>query len=198
MKSLELLEEEHRVMERALDLLETAVFKILKGESVDPKAITLLLRFFREYTFSHEEEEEKALFPLLESKNTSLRGLIVELKSEHAFSRRALRTLQEIFEEEFKSAKHELWRSLALADALGYVRTARLHMFKENEVFRIAREVLSEDDDRRLLEEFEKIESNILGPKAHEQLKQLTKLLDEVEMLLSKAEGFEKGIYAKP
>jgi len=196
MKTLELLEEGHRVIGRALDLLETAVFKILRGESVDPKAITLLLRFFREYAFCHEEKVEKALFPLLESKNPPLRGLIAELKSEHALSRRALRTLREIFEEEFKGVNHELRE--ALADALSYVRSRRLHMFKEEELFRIAREVLSEDDDRRLLEEFREIESNILGPKVQECLKQLTELLDEVEMLLSKAGGLEKRIYAKP
>jgi len=195
MKSLELLEEEHRDMERALDLLETAVFKILRGESVDPKAITLLLRFFREYAFCHEEKIEKALFPLLESKNPPLRGLIAELKSEHALSRRALRTLQEIFEEEFKGVNHERG---GLADALSYVRSRRLHMFKEGELFRTAREVLSEDDDKRLLEEFKEIESNILGPKVQEHPKQLTELLDEVEMLLSKAGGLEKRIYAKP
>jgi hypothetical protein len=49
-----------------------------------------------------------------------------------------------------------------------------------------------------LLEEFREIESNILGPKVQECLKQLTELLDEVEMLLSKAGGLEKRIYAKP
>jgi hemerythrin-like domain-containing protein len=181
MKALESLMEEHRVIERAASLLEDAALKLYRGETVNMEVFALLLRFFKEFTDKcHHGKEERALFPFLESKGIPREGgPIGVMLVEHDIGRRLIKALEEDLEsiERDPEARRD-----AVDSALSYVGLIREHIFKEDNVlFKIADELMSVNEDERLVEEFEKIEINTIGSGVHEQL---IKLLDEVEGIL--------------
>ncbi|MFZ8795071.1 MAG: hypothetical protein ACO2O2_14480, partial [Acidilobaceae archaeon] len=100
MRSLGLLLEEHRVMERALGLLETASLRLLRGEPVDMRVFPLLLRFLREFDLQHAEKEERVCSHI--RRRVSSR-ILEDLASEHRLLEESLRTLLGILEEDLKS-----------------------------------------------------------------------------------------------
>jgi len=62
------------------------------------------------------------------------------------------------------------------------VRLRRAHISRvESHIFNLAMSILNEDDDRRLLEEFEEVEATTLKPGGRGEL---LKLLEEAELLL--------------
>jgi len=98
---------------------------------------------------------------------------------EHDIGRRLIKALEEDLEniERDPEARRD-----AVDSALSYVGLIKEHIFKEDNVlFKIADELMSVNEDERLVEEFEKIEINTIGSGVHEQL---IKLLDEVECIL--------------
>jgi len=98
MKAIELLMNEHRVIERALTLLELATMRIKREEKVSINALNTLLKFFREYADRcHHGKEENSLFPLLEAKGIPREGVAldeVELKALLAFLNSSFSQLQ--------------------------------------------------------------------------------------------------------
>ena len=181
MNSLGSLMREHRVIERAVNLLEEVALRLHREEAVDVKTLTLLLRFFKEFTDKcHHGKEERVLFPFLESKGVPREGgPIGVMFLEHDIGRRLIKALDENLK--YINVDPEARRDI-VDNALSYVKLLREHIFKEDNIlFKIASELMSVDEDKRLVEEFEEIEVNTIGSGLHEQL---IKLLDEVEELL--------------
>jgi hemerythrin-like domain-containing protein len=178
MRSLSLLVEEHRVIERALGLLETASLRLLRGEPVDMRVFPLLLRFFRGFDLQHVEKEERVCSHIRQRVS---QGILEDLVSEHRFLEESLRTLLGVLEEDLKSMDGDRVRSV-VGDVLGYVRLRRAHISRvESHIFNLASSILNEDDDRRLLEEFEEVEATTLKPGGRGEL---LNILEEVELLL--------------
>jgi hemerythrin-like domain-containing protein len=178
MRSLGLLLEEHRVMERALGLLETASLRLLRGEPVDMRVFPLLLIFLKEFDLQHVEKEERVCSRI---KQRVSQGILEDLVSEHRLLEESLRTLLGVLEEDLKSMDGDRVRSV-IGDVLGYVRLRRAHISRvESHIFNLAMSVLNEDDDRRLLEEFEEVEATTLKPGGRGEL---LNILEEVELLL--------------
>lgn len=178
MRSLGLLLEEHRVMERALGLLETASLRLLRGEPVDMRVFPLLLRFLREFDLQHVEKEERVCSHI--RRRVSSR-ILEDLASEHRLLEESLRTLLGILEEDLKSMDGDRVRSV-VGDVLGYVRLRRAHISRiESDILNLAVSTLNEDDDRRLLEEFKEVEATTLKPGGRGEL---LNILEEVELLL--------------
>jgi hemerythrin-like domain-containing protein len=178
MRSLGLLLEEHRVMERALGLLENASLRLLRGEPVDMRVFPLLLIFLKEFDLQHVEKEERVCSRI---KQRVSQGILEDLVSEHRLLEESLRTLLGVLEEDLKSMDGDRVRSV-IGDVLGYVRLRRAHISRvESHIFNLAMSVLNEDDDRRLLEEFKEVEATTLKPGGRGEL---LKLLEEVEIVL--------------
>jgi hemerythrin-like domain-containing protein len=177
MRSLGLLLEEHRVMERALSLLENASLRLLRGEPVDMRVFPLLLRFFRGFDLQHLEKEGRVCSYIRQRVS---QGILEDLVSEHRFLEESLRTLLGVLEEDLESVDGDRVRGV-IGDVLGYVRLRRAHISRVESVFNLAMSILNEDDDRRLLEEFEEVEATTLKPGGRGEL---LKLLDEVEIVL--------------
>jgi hemerythrin-like domain-containing protein len=178
MRSLSLLVEEHRVIERALGLLETASLRLLRGEPVDMGVFPLLLRFFRGFDLQHVEKEERVCSHIRQRVS---QRILEDLVSEHRFLEESLRTLLGVLEEDLKSMDGDRVRSV-IGDVLGYVRLRRAHISRiESNILNLAMSVLNEDDDKGLLEEFEEVEATTLKPGGRGEL---LKLLEEVELLL--------------
>ena len=178
MRSLGSLLEEHRVMERALGLLETASLRLLRGEPVDMRVFPLLLRFLREFDLQHVEKEERVCSYIRQRVSP---GTLEDLASEHRLLEESLRTLLGILEEDLKSMDGDRVKSV-IGDILGYVRLRRAHISRvESNILNLAASILNENDDRRLLEEFKEVEATTLKPGGREEL---LNILEEVELLL--------------
>jgi hemerythrin-like domain-containing protein len=178
MRSLGLLLEEHRVMERALGLLENASLRLLRGEPVDMRVFPLLLIFLKEFDLQHVEKEERVCSRI---KQRVSQGILEDLVSEHRLLEESLRTLLGVLEEDLKSMDGDRVRSV-IGDVLGYVRLRRAHISRvESHIFNLAMSVLNEDDDRRLLEEFKEVEATTLKPGGRGEL---LNILEEVEIVL--------------
>jgi len=148
-----MLRDEHRVIQKGLDLLETALGRAGASE---PEAWDRLVEWFRAFADrNHHAKEEQALFPAMARAGVPVAGgPIGVMLDEHAEAR-------------------SLVRAMATADAAGrvaaarhYVTLLRQHMDKENDVlFAIADSVLDEASMAAVAAEFSRLGS-ALGPDA--------------------------------
>ncbi len=178
MRSLGLFLEEHRVIERALSLLENASLRLLRGEPVDMRVFLLLLRFLRGFDLQHLEKEER-VYSYTRQRVSS--DILEDPVSEHRLVKESLRTLLGVLEEDLESMDGGRVRSV-IGDILGYVRLRRAHISRvESTIFNLATSILNEDDDRRLLEEFKEVEATTMefGGRG-----ELLNILEEAELLL--------------
>ena len=180
MRSIETLMNEHRVIERALTLLELAIVKMERGVKVSLEALNMLLKFFQVFADRcHHGKEEDVLFPLLEVRGVPRDGGPIEVMLyEHQVGRSYVKALRESLEvlDKYVEAKTKF-----INNALNYISLLRNHIYKEDNIlFKIALQVLTKDDNEKLMREFENVENRI-GPEVHEQL---VKSLDNIENLL--------------
>jgi len=180
MRSIEILMNEHRVIERALTLLELATVKMEGGVKVPLEALNMLLKFFQVFADRcHHGKEEDVLFPLLEVRGVPRDGGPIEVMLyEHQVGRSYVKALRESLEvlDKYVEAKTKF-----INNALNYISLLRNHIYKEDNIlFKIALQVLTKDDNEKLMREFENVENRI-GPEVHEQL---VKSLDNIENLL--------------
>lgn len=180
MRSIEILMNEHRVIERALTLLELATVKMERGVKVSLEALNMLLKFFQVFADRcHHGKEEDVLFPLLEVRGVPRDGGPIEVMLyEHQVGRSYVKALRESLEvlDKYVEAKTKF-----INNALNYISLLRNHIYKEDNIlFKIALQVLTKDDNEKLMREFENVENRI-GPEVHEQL---VKSLDNIENLL--------------
>ncbi|MGH7770021.1 MAG: hemerythrin domain-containing protein [Candidatus Binatia bacterium] len=152
----EALKAEHRVIEKVLDALEklarTAESSVLADWA---KAIDFARNFADQ---CHHLKEEKLLFPALEERGIPREGGPIGLMlAEHEEGRGYVRAMAAALEaaaqdpQELIGARTTLRRK---ADA--YIRLLREHIQKEDDVlFMLADGVLSGEDQKKLLREFE-------------------------------------------
>jgi hemerythrin-like domain-containing protein len=141
------------------------------------RVFPLLLRFLREFDLQHVEKEERVCSHI---RHRVSQGILEDLVSEHRLLEESLRTLLGVLEEDLESMDGGRVRSV-IGDVLGYVRLKRAHISRVESHLNLAMSVLNEDDDRRLLEEFEEVEATTLKPGGRGEL---LKLLEEAELLL--------------
>lgn len=169
-----MLRHEHEVFLRALALLEGLGRGLETGTPVDRAALAWLTDFFRTVADRcHHSKEEQHLFPALERHGVPREGGPVGVMLyEHELGRAFLRAMAE-------------GDDATIAEAIGnYSALLRAHIDKENEIlFPIADQVLSEEEQRAIVQAFDALEQAVVGPGIHEQL--LAKLAE--------LEGVEKG-----
>lgn len=171
MDPLENLMTEHRVIERALKLLEEVAYRVYNGEAIDESVFKELINFFKEFTDKcHHGKEEASLFPRLESRGIPREGgPIGVMLAEHELGRSYVRAIEESVEK-YYSGKKEVKEDM-VENVVAYVRLLREHIFKEDNIlFNMARAVLDSGDLRELSGEFELIEVEKLGEGKHEEL----------------------------
>jgi hemerythrin-like domain-containing protein len=166
-KPTEILSDEHRVIERVLNALDR-----LTAVPVNPsleqwrKALEFLRNFADQ---CHHFKEEKVLFPALEEHGIPREGgPIGMMLAEHEEGRGHVRSMIDAVEQ---VAKGNGAASTTLLDhARAYVTLLREHIQKEDDIlFRMADEVIPEQEQRRILTEFESHEAGEMGAGAHEK-----------------------------
>jgi hemerythrin-like domain-containing protein len=183
------LKDEHRVILRVIKVLLVAADKLEKGESVSPDVFKKAVDFVRVFADRcHHGKEEDTLFPVLEQKGIlKHRGPIAVMLMEHQQGRLFVKGLSEAlarYEKGDMKAKDAI-----VENARGYADLLDQHIYKEDNIlYPMGDKVLSEADNRELLDKFEKIEKEIIGEGKHEYYLQM---IADLEKELGISDGGE-------
>lgn len=186
MQSIETLIHEHEVIERGLAVLQAVASRVQKGESVPTGRVGELLRFFQVFADKcHHAKEEGVLFPVIEERGIPREGgPIGVMLHEHERGRDYVRQMMDALPRLSEDAAAQ---EQFVSRANHFVSLLNEHIFKENNVlFRMAESVLSAEDDRRLMEQFEHHEREVVSEGEHERLHHFIHEIEQ-EFLLSPA-----------
>jgi hemerythrin-like domain-containing protein len=174
-KPTEILSNEHRIIERVL----SAVEGLAKGPVAALEPWKKALDFFRHFADEcHHFKEEELLFPLMEEHGIPIEGgpigmMLVEHEEGRSYVRSMLAALS-LVEAGNESAKESLASS-----AQAYCRLLREHIEKEDEIlFRMADEVISADQQKKLLALFAEHEATQIGAGVHEKYRNIAAELE--------------------
>ena len=166
-KATEALRHDHRVIEKVLDLLE----KLAEGPTEASlatwgKAVDFIQNFADR---CHHLKEEKIFFPALEERGIPRQGgPIGMMLMEHEEARGYVKSMAMALAkggEDPEGVKVTLVENAKL-----YLRLLRQHILKEDEVlFNMADDVLTLQEQKELLREFEEHETKEIGSGIHEK-----------------------------
>ncbi|HEX9756388.1 MAG TPA: hemerythrin domain-containing protein [Nitrospiria bacterium] len=180
-EAIEQLKKEHEAIKKMLLILEKVCEKIEKGEKVHSKHLTQILEFFKIFADKcHHGKEEEILFPSLEYAGIPKEGgPLGVMLNEHELMRGYVRGWEGAFEN-YQKGDPEAPKKI-LQFAVPYISTLRLHIDKENNVlFRMAEMHLSIEEEKELMERFEKTEIEKIGKGKHEEFHRVLEHLEEI------------------
>lgn len=186
MKPTDVLRQEHEVILRALDALESIAQEARSKNSLDMDSAGDALEFLKTFADRcHHGKEEDILFPELAKHGLPLQvGPLAVMLEDHKEGRR-LRGLMTAAYDDARAAKPSTG-PFATA-AMEYVDLMRDHISKENGVlFPMADGMLSPGEQLALEERFERMEHLDMGEHVHERE------LDRIERLCAR-----RGIVAR-
>lgn len=174
MKALDLLMSEHRLIEAMLAIVDDAATRADRGEVVSPEVFADAIEFFRTLADGcHHAKEEGILFPLLAARGFGLEMSVVgALLAQHDAGRAHIRAMQRALADWEVEDVHAP-RALA-ASAKAYVEVLREHIRIEDVYFYdLAAGLLTEADDRVLVDGFEQVEHDRVGKGVHERFERM-------------------------
>ncbi|MGB4306894.1 MAG: hemerythrin domain-containing protein [Methanosarcina flavescens] len=161
------LKEEHEAVKLMLRILDGMCTNIESGKSVKQEHLDGLIEFMRVFVDRcHHTKEEAYLFPEMEKAGISGSGeLIASLKKEHKQARQYVNRI-----EKTASGKGNREFPAIVENSRAYIQLLNPHIEKEdNKLFPMADTHLSETVQKDLLERFEAVEIEIIGPGKHEE-----------------------------
>ncbi len=177
-KPTEILEEEHRVIEKVLGAIAILIEKLKAGQFVNKEVLQNIPEFMSVFADKcHHGKEEFRLFPLLEKQGVPMQGCpLAILIAEHNKARILVAKLSETakaFISDGSSRKDELIQSLQ-----GILDLYPNHIWKEDYLlFPMTDKILNSKQQEDLGEEFEDVERK-LGEDTHSRFKKLVGEID--------------------
>lgn len=174
MTATEVLKTEHSAIRIMLNVLETVADRLERGEDVSHADLEAMLDFIRVFADScHHAKEEDLLFPALEQVGFPREsGPVGVMLLEHDTGRGHVRGLAAAvarLKEGDASAAAE-----AAQHARAYAQLLDAHIDKEDNILYMMADMhLSESEQQRLVEEFERVEEERVGHGRHEEYHQL-------------------------
>jgi hemerythrin-like domain-containing protein len=168
MKPTEELMKEHAAITRMLDILEGGCRRLDAGIPVPRADLEQMVEFFVVFADTcHHAKEEKHLFPALEGAGVPReRGPIGVMLNEHELGRKYIGEMKDALARWEDEGAH----SGFVSAARGYRNLLLLHIQKENNVlFPLADMRLSAPEQERILQAFDALEREELGPGTHER-----------------------------
>lgn len=166
-RATDLLSEEHRVIERVLAVVDKLIRVPVETSLESWKKALDFIRDFADKC--HHLKEEKILFPCMEAHGIPREGgPIGVMLMEHEEGRGYVRSM--VAAMTLIEAKNEAAKETLLSNAQAYLRLLKEHVEKEDEIlFRIAADVIPEDEQKQLLHTFEEHEAREMGMGVHEK-----------------------------
>lgn len=161
------LEKEHELTRLVLTETAEAVEAMEQGDAVETARVEKMLDFFINFVDAcHHVKEEQYYFPAVLEVEPGAEPTVEKLKQQHARGRELLQNAQAALQDEGETTRDpQLRQSLSQ-----YVEMLDEHIETENEeVFASAEKQLSEPKQEQLLEEFERLELQVLGEGFHEK-----------------------------
>ncbi len=176
--SLEILMNEHRLIEQVLACLEKILERCAADGRLDGDAARQAIEFFRAFADrGHHGKEEIQLFPVLETRGLgSPCGPLTVMRREHELGRLYLQGMD----------GYAAAASAGDADAVqwfiqhgqSYIRLLREHMVKEDHcLFPRAEQLLTDEDDTQIQAAYAQFEAADLGANAREKFLSLAHAL---------------------
>ncbi len=160
MKSVDVLVAEHELILTFLDQLSTAAERIVNDQGPPQEFFERALEFSREFadTF-HHWKEEYVMFSLLAQKHDG--AIDAEIERHRKQHEQCRDLIQEIDRSlEGYSRKQDTNARTVHRSIVEYTGTLRSHIRSENDVFfPMVEEALTDEEDRHLLDEFQKYEA---------------------------------------
>jgi hemerythrin-like domain-containing protein len=169
-KSLEILMNEHRLIEQVLNCLEKIVARCGVDGRLDKESAQQALDFFRTFADRcHHGKEEKQLFPLLETRGMgSPCGPLAVMYREHELGRLYVQNMESTLEAAAAGSQDAV-RGFA-EHAQSYIQLLREHIGKEDHcLFSNAERALSSHEDSQLVAAYEKFEAEEIGQEKHQK-----------------------------
>lgn len=173
MKATELLKEEHKGIKLMLDILEEICKRLQAGEKINPEHLEQIVEFFRMFADKcHHAKEEDLLFPEMEKAGIPRDGGPIGcMLSEHVEGRGFVKAMSDAIA---KYKNGEEATNQIVENAQGYIGLLRQHIDKEDNIlYFMADEHLSEEAQKKLLKDFEKVETERIGVGVHEKFHKL-------------------------
>jgi hemerythrin-like domain-containing protein len=175
-KATEMLSDEHRVIERVLDIMEKLTRAPVDDTLESWKKVLDFVRHFADQC--HHLKEENILFPAMEGHGIPNEGgPIGMMLMEHEEGRSYVRSMFAAVA--LIEAKDQAAGESLVTAASAYLRLLREHIQKEDQVlFRIADDVIPAEEQKQLLRTFEEHEARELGTGIHEKYLLLVQALE--------------------
>lgn len=180
MRAMDVLMDEHRVIERVLNSLEASANRLEKGQPVRPEFLLSATDFMRGFADRcHHAKEEGILFTRLTDQGFALQGCpLGVMLAEHECGRQYTRALTQAAEDMQAGDLSGVQR--AIMSSRSYIALLRLHIYKEDNIlFPMAAQVIPQDAHASLWEEFEHVEHEEMGEGIHEKYLVLAQSLEE-------------------
>jgi hemerythrin-like domain-containing protein len=181
MKPTEQLKEEHQVIKLMLRIAEKVCEKLESGEEVDPEHLERIVEFIRVFADKcHHGKEEDLLFAAMEEAGIPRKGgPIGVMLTEHDMGRGYVKGMSEAIAR-YKAGDGKASTAIA-QNARDYIALLTQHIDKEDNIlYPMADMHLSEDQQKELLEGFERVEHEEIGVGKHEQFHKLLEHLKQV------------------
>ena len=181
MTPTEQLKEEHQGIQLMLKILGKVCQRLESGEKVDPEHLEKILEFIRVFADKcHHGKEEDLLFPEMRKAGIPKeQGPIGVMLAEHDKGRGYVREMNEALGEHKRNGADA--SSRFVENARNYITLLTQHIDKENNVlFPWGERVLSEEQKKKLVEDFEKLEHERIGEGKHEEFHELLRHLKDI------------------
>jgi hemerythrin-like domain-containing protein len=181
MKATADLKEEHGGVKVMLGILEKACDGLVAGKGVDPQHLDQILEFLMVFVDKcHHAKEEEYLFPTLEQAGVSKEGgPIGVMLLEHRKGREFIRGMNEALPGVKRGDGQTVTRFIR--NARGYRELLLAHIDKEDNVlYPMADALLSEEKDRELTKDCERVEEERVGHGKHEEFHRMMDRLKAV------------------
>ncbi|MBI2303927.1 MAG: hemerythrin domain-containing protein [Chloroflexi bacterium] len=181
MRPTEQLMEEHNGIKRMLRIMDRVCQKLESGQAVETEHLDGILEFIRVFADRcHHGKEEDLLFPAMEAAGIPTEGgpagvMLVE----HNLGRGYVKGFAEAIAR-YKAGEQQASPQI-VENARGYVALLTQHIDKEEGIlYRMADRHISKEKQRELLEEFERVERERIGPGKHEEFHRLLDRLGSI------------------
>lgn len=178
-KPTQILESEHRIIEKMLGAMARLTEALESGRVVCSEDIAAMVEFLRTFADQcHHGKEEKILFPILQRKGVPISGCPLGiLIHEHTRGRTLVNDLSE------SAAAHAAGnlgaKEILLTSMKGLLELYPSHIWKEDYLlFPLTEKILSLTEQEALANEFEQVEKEI-GMEIHHRCVQIAEQLAE-------------------